>query len=307
MKKVLVTGATGLIGEKLCKLLTDNHIEPLVLSRRGGEFSKYRTFEWNLQANYINESIFDEKIDAVVHLAGAGIDDKRWTKSRKKEIIDSRVNGVELLAKYFAKMPLENRPKRFVSAAAIGIYGNAGEEWVDESTPIQSDSDSFLVQSCLEWEAASSVISDMGIPTALLRIGIVLAKEGGALSKMLPSYKFGLGAYFGNGSQYYAWVHADDICRMFLFLLQRPDLTGVFNGVAPNPIRNKALAGDIAKALGQKALLMPVPKFALQLAMGEMAVIVTDGARVRPKRLEALGYEFSFSNALDALKDILKD
>ena len=305
MDKVLVTGATGLIGENLCKELIMNGLEPIVLSRRKGKLTKYRTFEWDLQKEYIEESLFEEKIDAIIHLAGAGIADKRWTKARKKTIIDSRVNGVKLLGKYIAKMPKENRPKHFISAAAIGIYGNAGTEWVDENSPINKDSDEFLVVSCVAWEAAAAICTDLGMRTALLRIGIVLAKEGGALAKMLPSYKMRVGAYFGNGQQYYSWVHWDDICQMFLFLLENKDLTGVFNGVSPNPVKNKDFASTIATALGHKALLLPVPEFALKLGMGEMAAIVTDSVRVAPKRLVESGYKFKYPTLEPALKEIL--
>lgn len=306
MDKVLVTGATGLLGKKLCELLTNKGIEPIVLSRDGSNSSKYRTFEWNLQEEYINEAVFDEKIDAIIHLAGAGLADQRWTDKRKQEIIESRVGGIRFLGKYIAKMPEANRPKTFISAAAIGIYGNAGEGWVDETTPIRDDSQEFLVQCCVQWEAATQIMSDLGLRTAVLRLGIVLSKEGGALAKMLPSYKWGVGAYFGTGKQFYSWIHIADACRMLLFLVENKETSGIFNGVAPYPVTNKKLAALIAEALNQKALLIPVPKLALWLGMGEMAAIVTDSARVNPTRLKKAGFEFGFPKLLPALQDLLK-
>jgi uncharacterized protein (TIGR01777 family) len=303
MEKILVTGASGLIGQQLCKLLSNNGFEVLVLSRREREHAQYKFYEWNLQKDYINEEVFEHKIDYVVHLAGAGIADKRWTDQRKKLIIDSRVDGVHLLAKYFKKHG--QKPKAFISAAAVGIYGNAGSEAVDESTPIDKSSDAFLVESCVAWEGAAEVFKEMGVRTALLRIGIVLSTQGGALAKMLPTYSFWVGGYFGDGQQYYPWVHIDEIAKMFLFLVQNEDSEGVYNGVAPNAVPNKVLARKIADAKGQKALVMPIPAFAMRLALGEMADMVLYGANVKPTRLEAAGYEFEFPQLEAALKDVL--
>ncbi len=306
MNKVLITGATGLVGTMFCQMLQAQGIEPIILGRNAAKSSKYRIFEWNLQKDYVDKQLFLEKIDAVVHLAGAGIADKRWTAARKKEIIDSRVKGIELLTRYFADMEQEQRPKVFISASAVGIYGDKGEDWVDESTALPpKGGNDFLVESCLQWEEASLGLEAIGLRRAVLRIGIVLSTQGGALSKMLPSYPWGIGTYFGQGQQYYSWVHIEDLCRMLLFLLQEPQAKGIYNGVAPEPISNKALAKSIAKALNKKVVLMPVPTMALNLAMGEMSRIVTDSTRVSAKRLQEAGFEYHFPQIVPALEDLI--
>lgn len=302
MEKILITGASGLIGQQLSKMLINKGFEVLVLSRRAGEHDQYQIYEWNLQKEYINDEVFEHKIDYIIHLAGAGIADKRWTDKRKKEIIDSRVDGVALLAKYLKKHG--QQPKAFISAAAVGIYGDAGEEEVDESTPIESSSDAFLVQSCIAWEEAAQAFEQMGVRTALLRVGIVLSTKGGALAKMLPTYSLFVGGYFGNGEQYYPWVHIEEICEMFLFLIKEEQARGVYNGVAPNAVPNKVLAKAIAEARGQKALIMPIPAMAMRLAMGEMADMLLHGANVQPSRLQAAGYEFKHPKLEAALKDL---
>jgi hypothetical protein len=304
-ERIIVTGASGLVGESLCKLLYDNGFDVAILSRSDKSASKYPIFKWDLENGYIDDSLFDQKIDYIIHLAGSPIADKKWSDDQKKEIISSRVDSINLLAKY---LEIHNcRPKAFISASAIGIYGNSLDDQIlNEYSVLKKESTEFLVQTCLKWEAATENIKKLGVRTAILRIGIVLSEKGGALAKMLPSYRFGLGAYFGNGKQYYSWIHIDDICKMFLFLIRSEKAEGVYNGVAPNPITNKELAADIAKARDQKALLLPVPKVAMKIAMGEMAVIVLDSTRVEPKRMLEAGFEFSFPEALAALKDLLK-
>jgi hypothetical protein len=162
------------------------------------------------------------------------------------------------------------------------------------------------VQSCIAWENSANEIKQMGIRTALLRIGIVLSTHGGALSKMLPSYKFGAAAYFGSGEQYFSWIHIEDLCNAFLFLLKNEHCESAFNALAPNPEKNKIFAKKIADAKGQKALMLSVPAFALKLAMGEMSAIVLDSAKVYPKRLLDSGFQFKFPDLTEALKDLFE-
>ena len=257
--------------------------------------------------NYVLSILIDpgEEIEAdyIIHLAGAGIAEKKWSTERKSEIISSRVDGVSLLAKLINGM--KNKPKAFISAAAIGIYGNRGEELLDENSPIKKESKEFLVQSCIAWENSTEEINKMGIRTALVRIGIVLSTKGGALAKMLPGYKFGTAAYFGNGEQYFSWIHIDDVCKAFIFMMEQENCKGVYNAVAPNSEKNKAFAKTIAEAKKQKAILIPVPAFALKLAMGEMSAIVLDSARVYPKRLLDAGFEFEHTELKEALEDLM--
>jgi uncharacterized protein (TIGR01777 family) len=302
--KIIISGAAGLVGTSLCKLLSDNGYEPIILSRKKNSASPYKTIVWDLEKNQIGDGVEEIEADYVIHLAGAGIAEKKWSENRKAEIISSRVKGANLLAKLIAGM--KNKPKAYISAAAIGIYGNRADENLDEFSEIKKDSKEFLVQSCIAWENSVNEIKQMGIRTALLRIGIVLSTHGGALAKMLPGYKFGTAAYFGNGEQYFSWIHIDDLCKAFIFMLEQEKCAGVYNAVAPNPQKNKAFAKTIAEAKKQKALLLPVPAFALKLAMGEMSAIVLDSAKVYPKRLLDAGFQFKFPELKEALIDLFE-
>lgn len=301
--KVLISGAAGLVGQSLCKLLEQNGYEPIILSRKKNEKSPFRTIVWNIEKQQIGASGEEIEADFIIHLAGAGIADKSWSEQRKAEIISSRVEGAELLAKLISGM--KKKPKAFISAAAIGIYGNRGDEELDETTAIRKESSEFLVQSCIAWENSAHKISEMGIRTALLRIGVVLSTKGGALTKMLPSYKFGTAPYFGSGQQYFSWIHIEDLCRIFLFLMENENCSETYNATAPNPVRNKDFAKKIAQAKKQPALLLPVPAFALKIAMGEMSAIVLDSAKVNPKRLLDAGFEFNFPDLKKALEDLI--
>jgi uncharacterized protein (TIGR01777 family) len=301
--KVLISGAAGLLGNTLCEMLHKKGYEPIILSRTKNDKGPFKTIVWDLKKQTIGNPGEEIEADYIIHLAGAGIAEKKWTAERKSEIISSRVDGVSLLAKLINGM--KNKPKAFISAAAIGIYGNRGEELLDENSPIKKESKEFLVQSCIAWENSTEEINKMGIRTALVRIGIVLSTKGGALAKMLPGYKFGTAAYFGNGEQYFSWIHIDDVCKAFIFMMEQENCRGVYNAVAPNPEKNKAFAKTIADAKKQKALLIPVPSFALKLAMGEMSAIVLDSARVYPKRLLDAGFEFNHAELKEALEDLM--
>ena len=302
--KIIISGAAGLVGSSLCKMLSDNGYEPIILSRKKNSASPYKTIVWDLEKNQIGDGVEEIEADYVIHLAGAGIAEKKWSENRKAEIISSRVKGANLLAKLIAGM--KNKPKAYISAAAIGIYGNRADENLDEFSEIKKDSKEFLVQSCIAWENSANEIKQMGIRTALLRIGIVLSTHGGALSKMLPSYKFGAAAYFGSGEQYFSWIHIEDLCNAFLFLLKNEHCEAAFNAVAPNPEKNKIFAKKIADAKEQKALMLSVPAFALKFAMGEMSAIVLDSAKVYPKRLLDSGFQFKFPELTEALKDLFE-
>jgi uncharacterized protein len=301
--RVLVAGATGLVGNFLCDFLSKNGYEVAVLSRNKKANSNFETFVWNVDKKQIDEALFSKKIDYIINLAGAGIADQKWSDSRKSEIILSRTQSSALLADFIKKT--EIKPQAFISAAAIGIYGNRGEEVIDEHSMIRKDSAEFLVQSCIKWEEAADEIAEMGIRTVKTRIGIVLSTKGGALAKMLPSYKFGIGTYFGNGKQFYSWVHIEDLCRIFLHLIQDVNSSGVFNAVSPNPVRNHEFAAKIAEARASRALLIPIPSFAMKLAMGEMSAIVLDSVKVHPNRLLADGFQFQYPELTAALKDII--
>ena len=197
----------------------------------------------------------------------------------------------------------ENRPEVLVSASAIGIYGNRGDELLTESTAPQPGD--FMSDTCVAWEHAAEAFPGLGIRCVRLRIGVVLSTRGGALSKMLPSYPFGIGAYFGDGRQWFSWVHLEDMARMFVFALENKELHGPFNAVAPHPMRNKDFARAIGDGMGKKALLLPVPTLALRCAMGQMADVVLHSAKVDSGNISRAGFHFEFETAEKAVQDLV--
>ncbi|MCP4438308.1 MAG: TIGR01777 family protein [Aureispira sp.] len=299
MPTVLITGGTGLIGNRLSSLLVKKGYEVRWLSRQENLQAQYPTFGWNIQKDYINSEAF-RRIDHIIHLAGANIVDKRWTTQRKKVIIDSRVQSTKLLAKYIASENVQLQS--FVGGAAIGYYGNTGEDTNTVGSPLGQD---FMAEICNLWEKSYSSIKQLGIRTPIIRIGLVLSTQGGALSKMLPSYKVRIGSYFGNGAQYYSWIHLDDVCNILIHAMETEAMTGIYNGVAPNPVSNKTLAQQIAKALNKKSLIMPVPALVMKTAMGEMAMAVLNSTKVQPKNLLDNGFQFEHPDLLEALNHLV--
>jgi hypothetical protein len=297
--KILITGGRGMIGTYLSKMLTAAGHEVSHLSRSQPKNADYPTFVWDVERQYIAPDAL-QNVEAIVHLAGEGIADKRWTAARKKAIIDSRVQSTALL--YKALQTQAHKVSVFVAASAIGFYGNRGAEVLDESSAAGGD---FMAETCLAWEAASTPIAALGIRRPVVRIGIVLSTEGGALAKMLPSYKLWIGTYFGHGQQYYAWVHIHDVARVLQAAVENEKMTGIYNATAPNPVKNCDFARCIADAKKQKALILPAPAFVLRLVLGEMAAVVLNSCRVLPKALTDIDFEFKYSELLPALENLL--
>lgn len=302
MKTVLITGGTGLVGQRLSELLEANDYKVRHLSRTENLDARFPAYAWDIESGEVDERAL-EGVDYLIHLAGAGIADKSWTDERKKVIVDSRVKSLELLEEKYKERPFEERPKALISASAIGYYGDAGEQPLDETSSAGFD---FLSETAIAWEQAAQNFTRINIRTAIVRIGIVLSTKGGALEKMLPSYSMGVGAYFGDGEQYYSWIHIDDLCRIFMHLLEFEAAEGPYNGTAPSPVPNKEFAKAIAKAKEQYALMVPAPTFAMRLFMGERANVVLEGTRAIPLRLRETDFEFEFPNLIPALKDLFK-
>jgi uncharacterized protein len=293
---ILIAGGSGLVGSLLSDLLrAENH--PVRLLTRTPKGSGQ--FFWNPGTGEIDKTAL-EGVAVVINLAGAGIANKRWTTARKKELIDSRVQSASLLFREMKSM--EQKPKVYLSASAIGIYGNSGEAWMQEdSLPVDQN---FLVDCCHQWEAAADQFKALGIRVAKFRIGIVMAKEGGALAEVVKPLRFGLGTYFGNGQAWWSWVHREDVCRAFIWAIDNPGAEGVFNLVAPNPVRGKALVVTTAQAMKQPAVFLPAPEFALKLALGEMSAVVLNSNRVSSEKLTHAGFEFKWPVLDSALRDI---
>ena len=270
------------------------------LSRSARPNATFPTYRWDIASGHIDEGALND-LHAIIHLAGAGIADKRWTEARKREILDSRVKSTALLASQLqargAQLPV------FVAASAIGYYGNRGGELVDETSA--PGENTFMVETCVAWEKASDAIEAMGIRTVKLRVGIVLSTKSGALPELLNSFRFRVGTYLGDGGQFYSWIHLDDVCRMFIKAMEDEAMHGVYNAVAPVPVSNKALTHSIETALGRSAIVFGVPAFALRLMLGSMADVVLHGNKVSAQKIQDAGFEFQHPQLVPALKDLL--
>ncbi|MDY7103426.1 MAG: TIGR01777 family oxidoreductase [Actinomycetota bacterium] len=291
---VAVTGSTGLIGEALCASLTaDGHTVRRV--RRGSSASA-GDVAWDLDERTIDAAAL-EGVDGVVHLAGEPIAARRWTDAQRRRIHDSRTTGTALLAEALAG--LERKPSVLVSASAIGYYGERGDDVVTEDDP---PADGFLGRVCQDWEAAALPASEAGIRVAHPRTGIVLTPRGGALAKMLPLFKIGLGGRFGSGRQWMSWISLTDEVRALRFLLDH-DVAGPANLTAPEPVRNAELASTLGEVLGRPSLV-PVPEFGPKLLLGgELAdELLFNSARIVPRTLLDAGFEFSHPTLGDGLR-----
>ena len=299
--KVLITGGTGLIGNRLTKLLHDKGYEVAYLSRSKKE-GKDRYFEWNYKTGFIEEKAITYP-DYIINLAGANLFDKRWTKEFKKEIIDSRLETVNLL---FTKIKERKHSlKAFISASAIGYYGvDTGEKWIDEETPAGTD---FLGSVVSQWERSVDQFDQLGIRTVKLRIGVVFDKNGGALPKLLLPIKLGAGSAIGSGKQYFSWIHIDDVCLMFIKAIEDPAMKGSYNAVAPESLTNKELTKEIAAASNRFIFLPNVSSIFLKIVLGfEKAMLVLGGNKISAKKIMREGYEFKFPTLKNALSDLLK-
>lgn len=299
-QKVLITGGTGSVGRKLCEFLTEQHIEVSILSRSKNNNSKYKTYLWDHEHSLIDNNAF-ENIDYIIHLAGAGIADKRWTESRKKEILDSRVKTTALLHKALSKS--KHKVKGIISASAVGFYGQITSDvnFKEEDQP----GNDFVASVCKAWEAAVNKFQDLDMRTVNLRIGIVLMKKGGALEKMAQPFYWNVGAPLGSGKQIIPWIHITDLNRIILQAIQSADMEGPYNCCAPDPVSNAEFSSQIAAVLGKRIWLPKVPSWALRLILGHRAVLLTEGSRVSAEKILKTNYEFKYPKLLPALQNLL--
>ncbi|MEQ8418098.1 MAG: TIGR01777 family oxidoreductase [Imperialibacter sp.] len=298
--KILVTGGSGLIGSRLSELLTEAGYEVAWLSRSSGKADKYKTYKWDIEKGAIQDGAL-EGLEAVVHLAGAGVADKRWSEARKKLILESRTKSTALLMEGLSALGL--KPKVFIGASAIGYYGaDTGDAMIDEKSLAGDD---FLAQVVKSWEASSAAVEDMEMRRVLIRVGVVLSDKGGALPQLLAPLKFGFGAPLGTGKQWMSWIHIDDLCRLFVEAIQNTAYEGVYNGVSPSPVTNKEITKEAAKVLKKPLWLPPVPGFVLKVALGEMAQIVLGGSKISSKKAESMGFKFDCPHLKGALESIL--
>jgi len=297
-KHILLTGGTGLIGKHLTKLLLSQGYEVSKLSRTKSREKGVKTYLWDVHKQQIDETCIDG-VDTIIHLAGAGVADKRWTTERKKELIDSRTKSIGLIYELLKRKP--HHVKSIISASATGYYGDRGEELLFEDSKHAPD---FLSHVCVEWEAAVDEGEKLGLRIVKLRTGVVLDKRGGALPQLARPVKWGVGSPLGKGDQWIPWIHWHDVVKMYLYATINTKLTGTFNMVAPNPVTNKQLTQAVAKQLHKPMWAPNVPAFIIKLLFGEMSIVVLGSDKVSAQKIEEHGFKFDCPMLEGALKDI---
>ena len=289
------------MGSRLTQILKKDNHETVHLSRHPSLKSGVESYKWSIDKSEIDTRAL-EKIDAIVHLAGAGVADQKWSKARKRMLHSSRIDSTRLL--FDALKNAGSKPKVLVSASGVGYYGtDTGNAWVTEENKGGTD---FLAQLCRGWEAAADEVGTLGIRTVKLRIGVVLDEKGGALKKMVLPVQYGAGAPLGSGQQYMSWIHLDDLCRMIGHCIQNNEISGVFNAVSDDPKTNTAFTRSIARTLKKPLWLPNVPAFVLKLVFGKMSSIILGGNRVSNDQIKATGFTFKYSELDKALEQILR-
>lgn len=296
MKNILITGGSGLVGKQLTALLEQKGYEVAWLSRK----PQQRTyFLWDVDKQELDPNAL-EWADAVVHLAGEGVAEKRWTAARKQAILRSRTQSTALLHRAIEQTT--HKPSSFISASAVGFYGfDTGAAMVKENSPSGKD---FLAEVVLAWEKEVKKLEALPLRCVILRIGIVLDAQGGALTEML---KPPVATPLGSGAQWMSWIHVEDLVRLFVFALEKTTLQGIYNAVGPHPATNQQLTKEAAAAKGKPYVGIGVPSFVLKLFLGEMAAMVLGGNRVSSQKIQKAGFEFEFPELKQALKDIFSN
>ena len=301
MKRVLITGATGLIGSEVVKQCHRNDIAVnyLTTSKEKIENSEnYQGFYWNPKEGEIDVNAF-KGATTIINLVGASISE-RWTDKYKKVILDSRIESMDLIYETLKKT--DHNIGHFISASGVSIYPNSKTKlYTEEDEEVDN---TFLAKVVVAWEAAAAKFKDLGMEVSKVRTGVVLAKESGAFPMLVKPIKLGVGAPLGSGDQWQSWIHLEDIAGIYLFLLIN-QLEGIYNAVAPNPVQNKKMTKMIASKLDNPLWLPNIPAFALKLLLGEMSVLVLEGQLVSSHKVEKLGYQFKFYNLENTLQDLL--
>ena len=299
-KHILITGGAGLIARLVTDELLNQGYSVSHLSRRPGNNPKVKTYLWDVYKGEVDENCL-EGISTVLHLAGENIADKRWTEKRKKEIIDSRTKSIELIYQLIKNKP--NQVNTIISASAIGYYSDRGDELLTEDSPPNND---FMAQCCIAWENAVDEGKALGLRILKFRTGVVLNKSEGALLEMGRPIKLGFGAPMGSGKQWIPWIHWQDVVDMYLHAIEKINLSGVYNMVAPNPVTNKQFTKALAKQLHRAVWPINIPSLVFKLLMGEMSTIVLGSTRVSAEKIEKDGFSFKYPELAGALKAIYR-
>lgn len=301
-KNVLITGGTGFIGKELTSILIKNGFSVAVLSRSFQQnTADVSYFRWDISKEDIDEMAV-LNADYVIHLAGEGIADKRWTSKRKTDIIQSREKSTQIIYEVLKKH--NKKLDAFISASGIGIYGAVdGAEICTEITPAVND---FLGSTCQKWELAADTIESLGIRTVKIRTGLVLGKSEGFLKKLSPIFKMKLGSILGSGKQFMPWIHIDDLCAIYLEAINNAKISGAYNAAINDNTDNDFFSKTFAKVYGYSLWLPKVPSFLIKLVLGEMALIILKGRRVSSEKIEKAGFQFRFRNLEEALRDCIE-
>ncbi len=287
-----------MVGNALTQLLLAKGYEVSHLSRKPGNTPQIKTYLWDIDKGLIDEKCIDG-VDTIIHLAGAGIADKRWTDKRKKELIESRTKSIGLI--YSLLRNKAHAVKSIISASATGYYSDRGDKLLTEESAPAND---FLGDCCIRWEKAVDEGEELDLRVLKFRTGVVLTAKGGALPQLALPIKFWVGSPIGNGKQWIPWIHHEDVVGLYLYGIENNGLSGVYNMVAPNPVTNKQLTQAVAKQLHKPLWLPNVPAFAIKLIFGEMSIVVLGSTKVSAQKIEGSGFKFKFPMIEEALKDI---
>lgn len=309
MSTILITGGTGLIGSALTKMLTAKGHKVIIVSRteKRSDHNNISYTVWDLKSQKISERAL-VTADYIIHLAGAAVAEKRWNSERKKEIVESRIQSSTLLVKTLQEVP--NKVKAVISASGIGWYGkdeNRSAKKKAFTEDMRPDKE-FLGETCRLWEQSIQPVKEIGKRLVKLRIGIVLSNEGGALPEFKKPVKFGIAGVLGSGKQVVSWIHIEDLCRMFMYAIENENMEGVYNAVAPTPVRNKELTLLLAQKMkGRFFVHMHIPAFLLKVLLGEMSIEILKSATVSSDKIRGAGFTFLYPSIETALDNLIKN
>jgi uncharacterized protein (TIGR01777 family) len=297
-KNILITGGSGLLGKQLTEELLSKGHTVSHLSRSKGKNPRVKTFLWDVDKGQIDEHCIDG-VDTIIHLAGAGIADKRWSKERKREIVESRTRSIALV--YGLMKAKANRVHTVISASGVGYYSDRGDVILTEESEPAHD---FIGTCCIDWENAVDEGKELGLRILKFRTGVVLTTDGGALPQLAMPIKFGIGSALGTGKQWIPWIHQRDVVDMYLLGLDNEKLTGVYIMAAPNPVTNADLTKAVAKQLKRPLWAPKVPAFLIKLLFGEMATLVLGSTRTSAQKILDVGFQFRYPDIAAALQEI---
>lgn len=299
MKKILISGATGLVGRKLARKLFERGYKVEILVRSKPENSEFKSYVWDYEKNHLEEGALNNTY-IFIHLAGASISE-RWTESYKKEIYSSRIDSAQFVYEEMQKRKIY--PEAVISSSAVGIYGQTTSQQI--FTENDQPSNDFLGKVCKDWEEKAFQFQKLGSRVVCVRTSTVLSEKGGALEVLKKPIELNVGAVLGNGEQYFPWIHIDDLVNIYFKAVEDVSMSGAYNASAPDFITNETLTKKIASHLGKKIWLPNIPKFIIKTALGEMSVLALEGSRISSKKIENAGFKFQYNNLDKALSDVL--